>query len=169
MLFSLWRVAGLLFAIGGLLSAVGAALFAGQGLEVGSLLTLVGIVFEGAALILLGVGFRPSRLPSWAPWLFVAAGGLLILLAPLAATGMATRAVTILIGISILVLIAAGAVATTAARAARRSLYVTLAALALFQLINAVSAAPVTLGLVGVVYVVLGVLLLSGTRPVPRT
>lgn len=169
MFLSLWRVAGLLFAIGGLLSAVGAALFASQGAEIGGLLTLVGLLLEGAGLVLLGVGFRPSRLPSWAPWLFVAAGGLSILFVLLAVTGAQTRVVTILMGISILVLIAAGAVATTAARAARRSLYTTLGVLAVFQLINDLSGAPLTLILVGVVYVVLGILLLSGSRPVPRT
>lgn len=166
---SSWRSAGALFALGGILSAGGAALFASQWPAIGSWLTIAGVVFEGAGFILLGLGFRSSPLPPWGPLLFAAAGGLEIFFVPLALMGLASRAELIVLGVLIVIAVGVGAAATAATGAARRAVYVTLVVLAVCYLINDFSGAPLTLGVVGAVYVVLGILLLSGSRPTQRT
>jgi hypothetical protein len=169
MTMSSWRIAGVLFALGGLLSAGGAALFASRGPGIGSWLTIAGVILEGAGFILLGIGFRRSLLPPWGPWLLVAVGALEFFFIPLSLIGVASRSELVAAGVLIAMVVGLAAAATAATRASRRALSNTLAVLAVCQLINDFSGAPVTLCLVGAVYVVLGIMLLRGARPTPRT
>ena len=159
-----WRIAGLLFALGGLLSAVGAIIFASDPSEAGSIATLVGLVLEGAAFILFGRGLRGARVATWVQWLFFVAGGFDILFALLAVTGMNIGWAGLVIVLLITALILVGSLMLLGSRVTGRPLNWALIILAIALLANVLTGSPATLVVVGAVYVLTGILLMRNPR-----
>jgi hypothetical protein len=163
MTWSRWRIAGLLFIIGGALTILGAILgLAGSSL--GGWAGLLGLLLEGVGFILFGLGFRGTRSRRWIPWLYVIAGALMVLVALLAVVGGGLGAATLVVNLAIAALILVASVLLLSARAAEQALCIALIVLGACLVINLFVGNWVLAVIIGVVYVVIG-LLLMGVLP----
>jgi FtsH-binding integral membrane protein len=164
MITSPWRIAGLLFAIGGLLSAVGAIIFASDPSGIGSIATLIGLLLEGAGFILFSNGLRSAKVRTWVRWLFAIAGGLLIFFGLSTLVRVPLGAATLLILLLVTGLILLGSLMLVGPRVTGRPLTWALIVLAILLLVNVFTGSPATLVLVGAVYIGIGILLLRKPR-----
>lgn len=162
MTWSRWRIAGLLFIIGGALTILGAVIGA-AGSPVGGWLGLIGILLEGAAFVLFGLGFRGARSRRWIPWLYVIAGALMVLTALLSLVGGSLGAAALVVQLAIAALILVASVLLLSDRGANRVLCIVLIVLGALLVISAFAGNVVLAVLIGAAYVVVG-LLVWGVR-----
>ena len=163
MTWSRWKIAGLLFMVGGALTIVGALVAAAGSPAVGGWLGLIGLLLEGAAFILFGLGFRAARTRRWVPWLYAIAGVLMLVTALLAMVGGSLGAAALLVQLAIVALILVASVLLLSARAAEMYLCIALIVLGALLAITLFFSNAVITVLIGVVYVVVG-LLVWGVR-----
>lgn len=156
MTWSRWKIAGLLFIIGGALTLLGALLGA-AGASVGWLGPL-GLLLEGAAFVLFGLGFGRSRSRAWVPWLYVIAGGLMLVIALLSLVGGSLGAASLLVNLAIVALILVASVLLLSARAVDMALCIALIVLAAFLAIALFFSNVVIAIIIGAAYVVVGLL-----------
>lgn len=161
MTWTRWRIAGLLFIIGGALTLLGALLTA-TGASVGWL-GLIGLLLEGAAFVLFGLGFGRSRSRAWVPLLYVIAGGLMLVIALLSLVGGSLGAASLLVNLAIVALIVVASVLLFTAGGADRILCIALIVLGALLAIALFFDNAVMTVLIGVVYVLVG-LLVWGVR-----
>ncbi len=157
MTWSRWKIAGLLFIIGGALTII-AALLGVAGSPVGGWIGLFGLLLEGAAFVLFGLGFSGVRARRWIPWLYVIAGALMLVTALLSMVGGGFGAAAFVVQLAIAALILVASVLLLSARSSDRFLCIALIVLgALLALALFVSNVVLAL-LIGAVYIVVGIL-----------
>lgn len=161
MTWSRWKIAGLLFIVGGVLTIL-SALIGVAGLPVGWL-GIIGALLEGAAFVLFGLGFRGARSRRWIPWLYVIAGALMVLTALLSLVGGGLGAMALVVQLAIAVLILVASVLLLSDRRTGRILCIVLIVLGALLLISAFVGNVVLAVLIGAAYVVVG-LLVWGVR-----
>lgn len=157
MTWSRWQIAGLLFIIGGALTLLG-ALLGLAGSSVGGWMGLLGLLLEGAAFVLFGLGFRAARSRRWVPWLYAIAGALMLVTALLAMAGGSLGAAALLVQLGIAVLILVASVLLLSDRGADRYLCIALIVLGALLVLAAFVSNVVLTILIGAVYVVIGIL-----------
>lgn len=157
MTWSRWRIAGLLFIVGGALTILG-VLLGVAGSPVGGVLGTIGLLLEGAAFVLFGLGFGRTRARRWIPWLYLIAGVLMVIVALLALVGGSLGAISLLVNLAIAALILVASILLFADRAADRALCIALIVLAALLVIALFVNNLVLTLLIGAVYVVVGIL-----------
>jgi len=160
MTWSRWRIAGLLFTIGGALTILGAILGL-AGSAVAGWAGLLGLLLEGAGFILFGLGFGRTPSRRWIPLLYVIAGALMVLIALLALVGGGLGAAGLVVNLAIAGLILVASVLLLSARAAEQLLCIALIVLAACLVIALFVGNWVLTVIIGAVYVVIGLLLLG--------
>jgi hypothetical protein len=143
--------------IGGGLSLIG-SIAGAAGSPVGGWLGLIGLLLEGAAFVLFGLGFGRVRARAWVPWLFVIAGALMIVMALLWMVGGSLGALTLLVQLAIVALILVGAVLLLSARSVDIVLCIALIVLAALLAITLLVGNVVIGILIGAAYIVIGLL-----------
>jgi hypothetical protein len=168
MTWSRWRIAGLLFIIGGALTLLGSLLAVAGSSAVGGWAGLIGSLLEGVAFILFGLGFHRSRSRAWVPWLYVIAGVLILVTALLSLVGGSLGAAALVVQLGIAALILVASVLLLSAGGAERTLCIALIVLGAVLVINVFVGNVVLTVITGVIYVLIGILLwgvrLSGRR-----
>lgn len=162
MTWSRSKIAGLLFIIGGALTILG-ALVGATGSPGGGWLSMIGLLLEGAAFILFGLGFHGARSRRWIPWLYVIAGALILVTALLSMVGGSLGAASLLVQLAIVALILVASVLLLSARAADTILCIALIVLGALLAFALFVGNVVLALLIGAVYVVVG-LLVWGVR-----
>jgi hypothetical protein len=157
MTWSRWRIAGLLFIVGGALTILG-ALLGVAGSPLGGVLGTIGLLLEGAAFVLFWFGFGRTRARRWIPWLYVIAGVLMVIVALLALVGGSLGAASLLVNLAIAALILVASILLFSDRAADRALCIALIVLAALLVIALFVNNLVLTLLIGAVYVVVGIL-----------
>lgn len=157
MTWSRWRIAGLLFIVGGALTILG-AIVGVTGSPLGGVLGTIGLLLEGAAFVLFGLGFARIRARRWIPWLYVIAGVLMAIVALLALVGGSLGGAGLLVNLAIAALILVASILLFADRAADRALCIALIVLAALLVIALFVNNLVLTLLIGAVYVVVGIL-----------
>jgi len=163
MTWSRSKIAGLLFIIGGALTLLGAIVGAAGSPGVGGWLGLIGLLLEGTAFILFGIGFPATRSRRWIPWLYVIAGALMLVTALLSMVGGSLGAASLLVQLAIAALILVASVLLLTARAADTILCIALIVLGALLMIALFFSNTVIAVLIGAVYIVIG-LLVWGVR-----
>ena len=168
MTWSRWKIAGLLFIIGGALTVLG-ALIGVAGSPLGGPLGLIGLLLEGAGFILFGLAFRDTRSRRWVPWLYLIAGALMAVSALLWLVGGGWGALTLVIQLVIAALILVASILLLTDRGADRLLWIVLIVLGALLVISAFIGNIVLAILIGAAYILAGILLwgvrLGGRRP----
>lgn len=157
MTWSRWKIAGLLFIIGGALTVL-AALIGLAGSPIGGTLGLLGLLLEGAAFVLFGLGFRAARSRRWVPWLYVIAGALMVISALLWLVGGSWGAATLVVQLAIAALILVASILLLTDRGADRLLCIVLIVLGALLVIGAFVGNIVLTILIGAAYIVAGIL-----------
>jgi hypothetical protein len=162
MTWSRWKIAGLLFIVGGALTLL-AALLGTAGSSLAGWLGLIGLLLEGAAFVLFGLGFRVARSRRWVPWLYLIAGALMALTALLSLVGgsLGAAAAVVLLATAALILVASALLLSD--RGANRVLCIVLIVLGVLLVISTFVGNVVLAVLIGAAYVVVG-LLVWGVR-----
>ena len=167
MTWSRWKIAGLLFVIGGALTIIAALLTVAVS-PVGGWMGLVALLLEGAAFVLFGLGFSGVRARRWIPWLYVIAGALMIVTALLSLVGGGFGAAGLVVQLAIAALILVASVLLLSARGADRLLCIALIVLGALLALALFLSNIVLVVLIGAVYVVVGLLVWGvrlGRRP----
>jgi len=162
MTWSRGKIAGLLFMVGGALSLI-ASIAGAVGSAPGAWLGLVGLLLEGVAFVLFGLGFARARTRAWVPWLFVIAGALMIVMALLWMVGGGLGAATRLVQLAIVALIVVAAVLLLSARSIDSILAIALIVLGALLAITLFVGNVVIGVLIGAAYILVG-LLVWGVR-----
>jgi hypothetical protein len=158
MTWSRWKIAGLLFMIGGALTVLG-ALLGLAGSAAAGWMGLIGLLLEGAAFVLFGLGFRATRSRRWIPWLYAIAGALMLVTALLAMVGGGFGAASLLVQLAIAGLILVASVLLLSGRGADRLLCIALIVLGALLVLAVFVGNVVLTVLIGAVYIVVGILL----------
>jgi len=157
MTWSRWKIAGLLFIVGGALSLLG-ALLGLAGSPVAGWMGIVGLLLEGAGFVLFGLGFRAVRSRRWVPWLYVIAGVLILVTALLALVGGSLGAAAIVVQLAIAALIIVASVLLLSGRAADQALIIALIVLGALLAITVFVGNIVLAVLIAAAYIVVGIL-----------
>lgn len=148
--------------VGGALSII-ASIAGAAGSAPGAWLGPLGLLLEGVAFVLFGVGFRRAKTRAWVPWLFVIAGALMVVMALLWMVGGSLGAATLLVQLVIVALIIVAAVLLLSSRSIEQFLAIALIVLGALLAIT-LFVSNVVLGvLIGAAYVAIG-LLVWGVR-----
>jgi len=148
--------------VGGALSIIG-SIAGAAGSAAGGWLGLVGLLLEGVAFVLFGLGFGPARTRAWVPWFFVIAGALMIIMALLWMVGGSLGAATLLVQLAIVALVIAASVLLLSARAIDQILAIALIVLGALLAITLFVGNVVIGALIGAAYILVG-LLVWGVR-----
>jgi len=162
MTWSRWKIAGLLFMVGGALSLI-AAIAAAAGSAAGGWLGLVGLLLEGVAFVLFGLGVRRPKTRAWVPWLFVIAGALMIIMALLWMVGGSLGGATQFVQLAIVALILVAAILLLSEGALDTALAVALIVLGALLGITLLVGNIVISILIALAYIAVG-LLVWGVR-----
>ncbi|MES1212896.1 MAG: hypothetical protein ABUT11_05050, partial [Leifsonia sp.] len=152
--------------------AILAALLGAAGSPLGGWLGLIGLLLEGAAFVLFGLGFAGIRARRWIPWLYVIAGALMLVTALLGMVGGGFGAAALFVQFVIAALILVASLLLLSARAGDRYLCIALIVLSALLVLALFVGNIVLTVIIGAVYIVVGILVwgvrLGRRRPMTR-
>ena len=163
MTWSRWKIAGLLFIIGGALAILASLLGLAGAPAVAGVLGVIGLLLEGAGFILFGLDFGRVRVRRWVPWLYVIAGVLMLVTALLGLVGGSLGGAALVVRLAIAALILVASILLLSVRGADSVLCIALIVLGAFLVLAAFFSNIVVALIIGALYIVIG-LLLWGVR-----